>query len=154
MYVQQAGTGMTDKDMESVRPDPVEGNGSAPGKLSLHGFRVLVVDDEPDIVDLICATLESEGLEVLRATTADEALQLMHHRPDLALLDVNLGSSSGFDLLEELRRHSSMPVIMLTARTAEEDAVRGLTLGADDYIRKPFDLEELVARIEARLRRR
>jgi DNA-binding response OmpR family regulator len=140
--------------MEGVRPDPVEENGSAPGKLNLHGFRVLVVDDEPEIVDLISATLESEGIEVLKATTAEEALRLMDRRPDMALLDVNLGNSSGFDLLEELRRVSTMPVIMLTARTAEEDAVRGLSLGADDYVRKPFDLEELLARIEARLRRR
>ncbi len=119
----------------------------------LDGFRVLVVDDEAGVIALLTAALESVGLEVLPAETADEALRLMSFEPDIALIDVNLGTSSGFDLLEELRRRSSMPIVMLTGRTAEEDVVRGLELGADDYVRKPFDLDELFARIQARLRR-
>jgi DNA-binding response OmpR family regulator len=120
----------------------------------LRGQRVLVVDDEPALVALLTATLEHEGADVLPALTADEALRLMDRGPDLAIIDVNLGSSrDGFDLLRDLRRQSAIPVIMLTGLTEEENAVRGLSLGADDYMRKPFSRDELVARVEARLRR-
>lgn len=117
------------------------------------GCRVLVVDDERSMVALVSAALEILGIQVLPAYSVDEARRLLDPLPDLALIDVNLGATSGFELLEELRRRSSMPIIMLTGRTAEKDAERGLSLGADDYVRKPFSVRELVARVERRLRR-
>jgi DNA-binding response OmpR family regulator len=105
------------------------------------------------MVALVSAALEILGIQVLPAYSVDEARRLLDPLPDLALIDVNLGATSGFELLEELRRRSSMPIIMLTGRTAEKDAERGLSLGADDYVRKPFSVRELVARVERRLRR-
>jgi two-component system response regulator MprA len=115
---------------------------------------VLVVDDEPGILDFIGMGLEQDGMRVIRASTA--AAGLAHARsdqPDLAIIDVGLPDRDGFELLQELRAESNVPVIMLTARGAVEDRVRGLELGADDYVAKPFHFAELVARVKAHLRR-
>ena len=113
--------------------------------------RVLVVDDEPSIVDLVATTLRYEGHDVETAATGRGALSTAGwFRPQLVLLDVMLPDIDGFAVHERL---DTVPVIYLTARDGRGDAVRGLTLGADDYITKPFSLEELVARVRAVLRR-
>ena len=121
--------------------------------------RVLVVEDEKDIAGLIRHTLLREGhKEVVVVHTGDAALQAAFETtPDLIILDVNLPTVSGFEVCRLLRGRSDtarVPIIMLTARTAEADRVTGLDLGADDYITKPFSLKELAARVRAVLRRR
>ena len=117
-------------------------------------MKILLVNDDRELVDLLTFVLRRAGLDALSAFDASTALELLEtERPDLAVLDVSLGSGSGFDLLRDLRRRSRIPVIMLTARNAEDDKVRGLELGADDYLTKPFSHRELVARIRAQLRR-
>ncbi len=117
--------------------------------------RILVVDDEPHIVEVVSAYLAREGHEVGTATDGDAALQLARDtRPDLLVLDVMLPGRSGFDVLRELRADGiSSAVIMLTARDEVIDRVAGLEMGADDYVTKPFEPRELVARIGAVLRR-
>jgi two-component system, OmpR family, response regulator len=113
--------------------------------------RVLVVDDEPSIVELVATTLHYEGHEVATAATGRAALNTAAwFKPHLVLLDVMLPDIDGFAVHEGL---DTVPVIYLTARDSSGDAVRGLTLGADDYVTKPFSLEELVARVRAVLRR-
>jgi two-component system response regulator VicR len=118
--------------------------------------KVLVVDDEPDLVRLVAFVVEDGGLSALGACDAPTALRLLAvEQPDLVVLDVNLAAlGDGFELLGELRRRSSIPVILLTARLTEDDKVRGLDLGADDYVVKPFNARELLARIRAQLRRK
>jgi two-component system OmpR family response regulator len=122
---------------------------------SVHKARVLVVDDEPNIAELVATALRYEGFDV--ATAADGAQALAKVRafaPDLVVLDVMLPDTNGFELQARIRADGQrMPVLFLTARDAVEDRVRGLTLGADDYMTKPFSLEELVARVHAILRR-
>jgi two-component system OmpR family response regulator len=117
--------------------------------------RLLVVDDEPNIVELLSASLRYAGFEVVTAMTGTEAVSAVErHRPDLALLDVMLPDVDGFVVLRRLRAASQpLPVLFLTARDANEDKVTGLTLGGDDYVTKPFSLEEVIARIRAVLRR-
>ncbi|WP_259312354.1 response regulator transcription factor [Capillimicrobium parvum] len=117
--------------------------------------RVLVVDDEPNIVDVISMALRFQGFEVAAAHTGGEAIaQVSAFRPDLLLLDVMLPDMEGFDVARRLgSQRSTVPIIFLTARDATEDKVRGLTTGGDDYVTKPFSLEELVARIRTVLRR-
>src|SRR4051812_9671417 len=117
-------------------------------------MKILVVDDDRDLVDLMNFTLRRAGFDVLPAYDSPSALARVKEQPDLAVLDVNLGSWSGFDLLKDIRRATQMPVIMLTARDSEDDKVTCLELGADDYLTKPFSHRELVARIRAILRRR
>jgi two-component system response regulator VicR len=115
---------------------------------------ILVVDDDRDLVDLLAFALRRAGLEVVAAYDAPGAHRLLETAaPDLLVLDINLGSWNGFDVLREMRRSSQIPVILLTARDAEDDKVRGLELGADDYLTKPFSHRELIARIRAHLRR-
>jgi two-component system response regulator RegX3 len=117
-------------------------------------MKVLLVDDDRELVDLVGFALKRAGFSVLTAHDGPAARALLkEQRPDLAVLDVNLGSWNGFELLKEIRRGSEIPVIMLTARHREEDRVQGLELGADDYVTKPFSHRELTARIRARLRR-
>jgi two-component system, OmpR family, response regulator MtrA len=116
-------------------------------------FTILVVDDDYPLVELLEDALQGNGFDVITAHTSDEARDQFKEHPDLVVLDVNLGEASGFDLIEVLQAEHDVPVIMLTARTSEEDAVHALLRGADDYMRKPFHIEELLARIEARLRR-
>ncbi|HRA76379.1 MAG TPA: response regulator transcription factor [Propionicimonas sp.] len=116
--------------------------------------RVLVVDDEPYIVEMIAMSLRYVGYEVGTAASGQEALDVASRfRPDLVILDVMLPDIQGFEVLRALRRDTDAPVLFLTARDSVEDRVRGLTLGADDYVTKPFSLEELVARVAAVLRR-
>jgi two-component system response regulator MprA len=115
---------------------------------------VLLVEDEPGIVEFIELGLRQEGLEVVSAATAAAGIRAARAlKPDIAILDVGLPDGDGFDLLRRIRAESSVPVIMLTARGDVEDRIRGLDLGADDYVAKPFHFEELMARVRAHLRR-
>ena len=114
--------------------------------------RVLVVDDEPNIVDVISMALRYEGFEVASAGTGAEALaQVERFAPNLMVLDVMLPDMEGFDVAQKLGER--VPIVYLTARDATADKIRGLTTGGDDYVTKPFSLEELVARIRVILRR-
>jgi two-component system OmpR family response regulator len=117
--------------------------------------RILVVDDEPNIVDVISMALTFQGFAVEAAGTGAEALAAVAaFRPHLILLDVMLPDMEGFDVAQRLgAQRARVPIIFLTARDATDDKVRGLTLGGDDYVTKPFSLEELVARIRSILRR-
>jgi len=115
---------------------------------------ILVVDDEPKIVKLARDYLEQSGFRVVSATDGVTALAVARQeRPDLIVLDLNLPAMDGLDVCRALRRTSSVPIIMLTARVEEADRLIGLELGADDYISKPFSPRELVARVRAVLRR-
>jgi two-component system KDP operon response regulator KdpE len=115
---------------------------------------ILVVDDESRIVRFVRMNLELEGFRVSEANTGREAIEKVRDDlPDLVLLDVMLPDMDGFEVLKEIRDFSPVPVIMLTVKGEEEDRVRGLDLGADDYITKPFSPRELVSRIKAVLRR-
>ena len=117
-------------------------------------IHILVVDDEPEIADLVGVYLRSEGFTVHTCGTAQEALDTLGRQSvDLAILDVMLPDKSGFDLCGELRREHRFPVLMLTAKSSDMDKITGLTIGADDYITKPFNPLELVARVKAQLRR-
>jgi len=116
--------------------------------------RVLIVDDEPGIVDFVRMGLAQEGVDVIAAGTAAGGLRAVRaERPDLVIVDVGLPDGDGFDLLARIRSESDVPIIMLTARGEVEDRVRGLDLGADDYVAKPFHFAELLARVRAHLRR-
>ena len=118
-------------------------------------MQILLVDDDRELIDLLAFALKRAGLEPLAAHDAHTAVRVFEERrPDLAVLDINLGASSGLEVLKSLRRQSAqVPIIMLTALDSEEDKVRGLELGADDYLTKPFSHRELIARIRAQLRR-
>jgi two-component system OmpR family response regulator len=117
--------------------------------------RLLVVDDEPDIVELLSAGLRYAGFEVAGATSGRQALaEARRFRPDLVVLDVMMPDLDGFEVLRRLRGDGARtPVLFLTARDATEDKIKGLTLGGDDYVTKPFSLAEVIARINAVLRR-
>jgi two-component system OmpR family response regulator len=117
--------------------------------------RVLVVDDEVNITDLVATALRYEGFQVADAHDGREALaQVESFRPDLIVLDVMLPDLDGFEVQRRLLdRGRPMPVVFLTARDATEDKIKGLTIGGDDYVTKPFSLEELIARIRAVIRR-
>ncbi|MCX2698230.1 MULTISPECIES: response regulator [Ochrobactrum] len=115
---------------------------------------ILVVEDEPEIAQILCAYLEREGYRTVRAADGETALQ--HHTllsPDLVLLDVRLPKMDGFTVLGRLRQAENTPVIMITALAEDLDRLSGLRLGADDYIVKPFNPQEVVARVKAVLRR-
>jgi DNA-binding response OmpR family regulator len=115
--------------------------------------RILVVDDEADILDLLSELLGESGYDVVRASDGREAIRaLFHAQPDLVLLDVAMPELDGWQTLERIRDVSDLPVLMLTARASEDDKVRGLRAGANDYVTKPFSTRELLARIEALLR--
>lgn len=126
-------------------------------KNSSEGARILVVEDERDIAALVAYHLTRGGYRVSTAASGDEALEFVsHERPDLMVLDLMLPGMSGYDVLSELKRRGGsedMPVIVLTARREEPDRVKGLELGADDYLTKPFSPQELVLRVGAVLRR-
>jgi two-component system, OmpR family, response regulator len=116
--------------------------------------RLLVVDDEPNIRELLSVSLRFFGFEVTTAATGREALAAVERDlPDLILLDVMLPDLDGFQVARRLREDRHVPILFLTARDALEDKINGLTLGGDDYVTKPFSLEELVARIRSVLRR-
>ena len=115
---------------------------------------ILVVDDEPEIADLVSVYLRGEGFQVFPCGTGTEALQVVRNEKiDLAVLDVMLPDISGMTLCAEIRRTCQFPILMLTAKTADTDKITGLTVGADDYMTKPFSPLELVARVKAQLRR-
>jgi two-component system OmpR family response regulator len=120
-----------------------------------QGPRVLVVDDEPNTTDPVATALRCGGFDVAVAGTGTDAIrEAATFRPDLLVLDVMLPDRNGFELLSRLRAdHVHLPVVFLTARDSTEDKVKGLTVGGDDYVTKPFSLEELIARVRAVLRR-
>jgi two-component system KDP operon response regulator KdpE len=119
-------------------------------------MRVLVVDDEPDLVESVRLglTLQWREVEVLEAADGEQALDMVEREsPDIVLLDIGLPGKDGYEVLRELREFSDVPVVMLTARDEAMDKVKGLELGADDYVTKPFNHLELMARVRAVLRR-
>jgi two-component system OmpR family response regulator len=120
-----------------------------------NGVRVLVVDDEPTLAELVTMALRYEGWEVRSAGNGLSAVRLARDfRPDVVVLDVMLPDLSGLDVLRRLREHTpNLPVLFLTAKDAVEDRIAGLTAGGDDYVTKPFSLEEVVLRLRALLRR-
>jgi DNA-binding response OmpR family regulator len=115
---------------------------------------ILVVDDEGNIVELVRLYLENEGYSVVTAADGEKALEMYErHDPDLVVLDLMLPEMDGFEVCRELRRRGDVPILMLTARSEDVDAIVGLELGADDYVTKPFNPRALVARVKAILRR-
>lgn len=115
---------------------------------------ILVVDDEPPIVRLVRAKLQADGYGVISADRGEAALKLLEdERPDLVILDVMMPGLDGFETLHRIRTESRLPVIMLTAKSSDRDKIRGLEHGADDYLAKPFNPDELSARVAAVLRR-
>ena len=120
----------------------------------MSNAKILVVDDEQNIVDLVTAYLRQEGYDVYTAMDGPEALKAARaYKPDLIVLDIMLPGMDGLEVLSQLRRESEVYVIMLTAKSEETDKVIGLSVGADDYLTKPFSPRELAARVKAALRR-
>ncbi len=120
----------------------------------MAGKNILVVDDEAPLADLVEVYLKNEGFHVYTFYNAGDALKELDSREiNLALLDVMLPDMDGFELCRQIRLKHNFPIIMLTAKTSDEDKITGLTIGADDYITKPFNPMELVARVKAQLRR-
>ena len=116
--------------------------------------KILIIDDEETTVNLISMVLERKGFEVIKAVGAEEGLRRAYrHQPDLVLLDIMMPEMDGWEVCKRLRDMSDVPIIFLSARDEVRDVVRGLEMGADDYVPKPFDNDELVARIRAHLRR-
>lgn len=125
-----------------------------PSSVPREHKRILVVDDEPRMIDFIRMNLELEGFHVSEARNGIDALDSLRTQlPDLVILDIMMPQLDGFETLRMMREFSSIPVIMLTAKGEEDDKVRGLELGADDYITKPFSPRELAVRVKAVLRR-
>ncbi len=118
-------------------------------------LKILVVEDEPSLIFTLRDTFESEGYSVIVSEDGEQAVSLVkEHSPDLMILDIMLPGKSGYDICKEIRGLKfTFPIIMLTAKDQEIDKVKGLNLGADDYLTKPFSVKELLARIHARLRR-
>src|SRR3972149_3374912 len=120
----------------------------------MPGEHILAVDDEPRYLRVISFNLEQEGFRVTPATSGEEGLALFERiDPDLVILDVMLPGLDGFEACRRGRGPSPRPIIMLTAKGAEEDKIKGLRIGADDYVTKPFSADELLARVDAVLRR-
>jgi len=120
----------------------------------VNAASILVVDDEPQIRRVLRSALSTHGYVITEAKTGEEALESMRkERPDLILLDMNMPGMGGIEACRQIRRTSDAPIIMLTVRNAERDKVAALDAGADDYVVKPFGIEELLARIRAALRR-
>jgi DNA-binding response OmpR family regulator len=118
------------------------------------GEKILIIDDEEPTVQLISILLEKKGFEPIKAYRAEEGLRKAYkHQPDLVLLDIMMPDMDGWEVCKRLREMSDMPIIFLTARSDVKDVVRGLELGSDDYIIKPYDNDELIARVRAHLRR-
>lgn len=117
-------------------------------------MKLLIVDDEPAILETVETKLRREGFSTFTAESAEDGLRLFRKvRPDLVILDIMLPGRSGFDLCRTIRKDSSVPILFVSARADEADRVKGLELGADDYLVKPFNLGELAARVKAILRR-
>jgi len=116
--------------------------------------KILIIDDEPSIINLVTAYLKPEGFEVFTATDGPSGLKSARaFKPDLIILDIMLPGMDGIELLSRLRRESDVYVMLLTARTEETDKIVGLSVGADDYVTKPFSPRELTARVKAAIRR-
>jgi two-component system KDP operon response regulator KdpE len=116
--------------------------------------KILVIDDEESVVELLRILLELKGYEVIRAYRAEDGLRKAYRtQPDLVLLDIMMPDMDGWEVCRRLRELSDVPIVFLTARTDVKEIVKGLELGADDYILKPYDNDELIARIRAHLRR-
>ena len=119
----------------------------------MTGLRVLVVDDEPQILRFLRPALEASGYEVLHAAAGREALRLIaNSAPDIVVLDLGLPDMDGKEVLAEARKFTSVPILVLSARNDVEGKVKALEMGADDYVTKPFDMAELLARLKAALR--
>ncbi|HSM24895.1 MAG TPA: response regulator transcription factor [Anaerolineaceae bacterium] len=117
-------------------------------------MKTLIVEDDKTLADILAFTFVREGYEVIQAFSGSDALQLWEEEnPDLMVLDINIPSPDGFSVCETIRRHNDTPIIFLSVRNDEEDIVQGLDVGADDYITKPFSPRQLMARVEAVLRR-
>ncbi len=115
---------------------------------------VVAADDDPQLLRLVTRNLQMDGYEVIGASDGQQALeQIEAHMPDLVLLDLMMPKLDGFAVCQRVREFSSLPIIILTARGADQDKIRGLDLGADDYLTKPFSVDELLARVRAVLRR-
>lgn len=116
-------------------------------------IKILIADDETDIVVMLSSFFESKGYRVLTATNGIETLKQVEHKPDIILLDINMPGPDGLEVCERIRNHVSCPILFLTARIEDADKVKGFSVGGDDYIVKPFSLAELDARVQAHLRR-
>ena len=122
--------------------------------MTMKTYKILVVDDEVDIVDFIDDYLTGEGYEVIKAYNGVEALDKMRRDPpDLVVLDIMLPGLDGFEVCKQMRTESTVPILMVTAKDTDVDKIIGLEIGADDYMPKPFNPRELVARVKAILRR-
>jgi len=124
--------------------------------ITMSNYRILVVDDEEDLCEILKFNLENEGYEIDTANSAEEALKMDISSYDLLLLDVMMGEISGFkmaNILKKDRKTANIPIIFITAKDTENDTITGFNLGADDYISKPFSLREVTARVKAVLRR-
>lgn len=115
-------------------------------------YKILIVDDEEMILSMLEKCLE-EKYAVYTTDNAEKAMDLLHIRPDLILLDINMPEMDGLEMCQRIRSHINCPIIFLTARVTEDDVIKGLAVGGDDYITKPFSIDELLARISAHLRR-
>ena len=116
--------------------------------------KVLVVDDDAHIRDVVCFALRREGFEAVEASTGRTAIQKFEtEQPDLVVLDVLMPEGDGIAVCEQIRQSSNTPIIFLSSKDAEADRIKGLDIGGDDYVTKPFSVRELVARVKARLRR-
>lgn len=117
-------------------------------------MKILIADDDHDLLDLIAFTFTQSGFAVVKAHNGKDALQLFNNEsPDLVMLDINMPGANGFEVCAKIREQSRVPVMMLTVRGEEEDLVKALELGADDYLNKPFSPRTLIARVKALLRR-
>ena len=116
-------------------------------------YRILIVDDEKMMTELLTDHLQDCGYEVLAANSAGEAMALLSRQPDLIILDINMPGMDGLEFCRSIRSHIVCPILFVTVRITEQDKINGLTYGGDDYITKPFSLNELSARVAAHLRR-
>lgn len=116
-------------------------------------YRLLIADDEPLLTELLCEHFQNSGYRTFSAANSEEVLDRLRLRPDLILLDINMPGMDGLDLCKTIRAHVACPILFLTARITEQDKINGLQAGGDDYITKPFSLQELTARVAAHLRR-
>lgn len=116
-------------------------------------YKILIADDEPEIRNLLRLYLENEHYEVIEAEDGQQALSLLHrHKPDLCILDIMMPKMDGFHVLQEIRKESNVPVMILSAKDADSEKILGLNLGADDYLAKPFNPLEAVARVNSNIR--